>query len=409
MSSQRQQPIPASPTRVAAAAVAEFSEGQGVTWTGTWATALQPIDASNRPPAPGLSHNTLRQVVYVSIGGTRLRAHFSNAYGESPLEVIGAELAHTISNDTVDPATTRGLRFCGLSSVTIPAGAVVSSDPFEFSLAPQSQVTVTIAFGDTPSQLSGHPGSRTTSYVALGDATGARSFASPLRVEHWYFLAGIDVLGSGVGGAVVTLGDSITDGRGSTTDGNDRWPDNLARRLRANLATSSVAVLNQGIGGNAVLTGGLGPTASVRFLRDVLEPSGVRWAIVLHGVNDIGNARSLAVADELIDAYRRFVAAGRARRVRIYGAPILPFAGSQYDTPEHEAARQKVNAWIRAPHNFDAVIDLDAAVRDPAAPAALLPAYDSGDHLHLSPAGYARMADAIDLTLFAAGDQRAAR
>jgi lysophospholipase L1-like esterase len=259
---------------------------------------------------------------------------------------------------------------------------------------------VTIAFGSTPSDVTGHPGSRATSYIATGNAVAAASLSSPVSTEHWYYVTGIDVEAPSTSRAVVTLGDSITDGRGSTTDMNNRWPDNLSRRLRANAATAAVGVLNQGIGGNAVVTGGLGPTAVSRFQRDVLDQAGVRWVIVLHGVNDIGGASSQAVAQSLITAYQGFVTAARARNVRIYGVPILPIGGSSYDSADHEAARQTVNTWIRAAGNFDAVIDLDAAVRDPAAPTRLLAAYDSGDRLHLSPAGYQRMADAIELALF---------
>jgi len=372
----------------------------GMSWVGTWSAAPQLTEPGNLPPEPGLSQNTLRQLIYVSIGGSQLRARFSNEYGNAPLTMNGVQLALSTNGQIIDTATARPLAFAGMGAVTIPAGGTVTSDPLDFPLSPQAKVAVTIAFGSTPSNVTGHPGSRTASFIVPGDAVGAESLAASVRTEHWYYLTGLDVLAGSTSRAVVTLGDSITDGRGSTTDGNNRWPDNLSRRLRENPATAEVAVLNQGIGGNAVLSGGLGPTAVSRFQRDVLDQSGVRWVIVLHGVNDIGSAASEAVAQNLIGAYEQLIAAARAQGVGVYGVPILPFAGSQYDTPTHEAARQTVNAWIRAPGNFDAVIDLDAAVQDPANPAALLPAYDSGDHLHLSPAGYQRMADAIDLALF---------
>jgi lysophospholipase L1-like esterase len=372
----------------------------GATWVGTWATAPQLTEMSNLPPAPGLTNNTLRQIVYVSIGGSRLRLRFSNAYGNAPLTMSSVHLAASTSTHSINMATDRALAFSGMPSVTVPAGATVVSDPLDFALTAQTKVAVTIAFGSTPSDVTGHPGSRTTSYIATGNAVAAASLSSPVSTEHWYYVTGIDVEAPSTSRAVVTLGDSITDGRGSTTDMNNRWPDNLSRRLRANAPTAGVAVLNQGIGGNAVVTGGLGPTAVSRFQRDVLDQAGVRWAIVLHGVNDIGGASSQAVAQSLITAYQGFVTAARARSVRIYGVPILPIGGSSYDSADHEAARQTVNTWIRAAGNFDAVIDLDAAVRDPANPTRLLAAYDSGDRLHLSPAGYQRMADAIDLALF---------
>jgi lysophospholipase L1-like esterase len=193
------------------------------------------------------------------------------------------------------------------------------------------------------------------------------------------------------------LGDSITDGRGSTTNGNDRWPDALAERLKANAATARIGVLNQGIGGNAVLAGGLGPTAVARFEADVLKQSGVRYVIVFEGVNDIGASESAA---NLISAYQQFVGKARAANVRIFGATILPFKGHSHYSEPHEAARVAVNAWIRTAGNFDAVIDLDATARDPQKADTLLPAYDSGDHLHLTPAGYKQLANAVDLQLF---------
>ena len=334
-------------------------------WVGTWGTAPQLTEMTNLPPAPGLTNNTLRQIGYVSIGGSRVRVRFSNAYGNSPLTMSAVHLANSTSTHSIDAASDRALTFSGMPSVTVPAGGTIISDPLDYPLTAQTKVAITIAFGATPSNVTGHPGSRTTSYIATGNAVAAASLTSPVSTEHWYYVTGIDVEAPATSRAVVTLGDSITDGRGSTTDGNNRWPDNLSRRLRANAATAGVAVLNQGIGGNAVVTGGLGPTAVSRFERDVLEQSGVRWVIVLHGVNDIGGATGQTVAQSLITAYQGFVTAARARGVRIYGVPILPIGGSSYDSADHEMARQTVNTWIRTPGNFDAVIDLDAAVRDP--------------------------------------------
>jgi lysophospholipase L1-like esterase len=371
----------------------------GSGWVGTWATAPQLSETANLPPAPGLSNNTLRQIVYVSIGGSRVRVKLSNAYGKAPLVVSAVHLANSMSTHAIVAASDKALTFSGMPNVTVAAGATATSDPLDYTLAAQTKVAITIAFGSTPADVTGHPGSRTTSFIQTGNAVSAASFAAPVTTEHWYYITGIDVEAPATSRAVVTLGDSITDGRGSTTDGNNRWPDNLSRRLRMNAATAGVAVLNQGIGGNAVVTGGLGPTGASRFERDVLDQAGVRWVIVLHGVNDIGESTS-AVAQSLIAGYQGFVTAARARGVRIYGVPILPFAGSQYDSAAHEMDRQTVNTWIRTPGNVDAVIDLEMAVRDPASPTRLLGSYDSGDHLHLNVAGYQRMADAIDLALF---------
>jgi lysophospholipase L1-like esterase len=371
-------------------------------WVGTWGCAPQLVEPANLPPAPGLSNNTLRQVVHVSIGGDLLRLKFSNNFGTSPVTMNSVHLAVSEGDSTIDPATDRHLTFTHKPSITIPAGQSIASDPLFYHLAPLANMVITIYFGATSADVTGHPGSRTTSYIQAGDAVTATSLPTAATTAHWYIITGMDVLASGSSGAVVTLGDSITDGRGTTTDGNNRWPDDLARRLQADPRTSKVAVLNEGIGGNNVLSGGLGPAAVDRFDRDVLDQSGARWLIILEGVNDIGTSTgdSQTVAENLIAAYKLFIAKAHAHHILVYGVPILPFEGSQYTGDAHEAARQTVNSWIRTSGKFDAVIDMDAAVRDPANPAALLSAYDSGDHLHLNPAGYQKMADTINLALF---------
>jgi len=233
--------------------------------------------------------------------------------------------------------------------------------------------------------------------TAIGNAVTAKEMASAARTDHWYNLSAVDLWLDDSYACIVTLGDSITDGRGSTTNKNNRWPDNLARRLQENPSTAKIGVLNQGIGGNTIVAGGLGPTALKRFDRDVLEPNGVRWLIILEGVNDIGNSRNPGIAEQVIAAYEEFIEKAHAKNIKVYGVPILPFMGSQY---RNEAARQTINEWIRTSGKFDAVIDLDEAVRDPDNPSRLLREYDSGDHLHLSVAGLQKMADAIDLDLF---------
>lgn len=369
-------------------------------WVGTWVTAQQLTETRNNPPEPGLSNNTLRQVVHVTLGGSKLRVQFSNAYGSGPVTINAAHLAVSKGGSAIDPATDKALTFKGASSVTIQAKEVVYSDTIDFNVKPLSNLAVTICFWKTSADVTGHPGSRTTSYIQTGDAVTAADMNSAVTTDHWYILSGIDLWLDDSYACVVTLGDSITDGRGSTTNGNDRWPDNLARRLQANANTAKIGVLNQGIGGNAVLTGGLGPTALERFKHDVAGQNGVRWVIILEGVNDIGGSKDSKVANDLIAAYERFINEAYSQKILVYGVPTLPFGGSQYDSEEHEAARQTVNKWIRTSGKFDAVIDLDAAVRDPANPNKLLPAYDSGDHLHLNVAGYQKMAEAIDLSLF---------
>jgi lysophospholipase L1-like esterase len=297
--------------------------------------------------------------------------------------------------------------------VTIPEGALFVSDPLDFDLPPLSDLAVTVYLRGAPADVTGHPGSRTTSYLQPGDAVSAADLATAVRVDHWYFVNGIDVRASSVAGAIAILGDSITDGRGSTTNGNDRWPDNLARRLQSGKGTAEVAVLNHGIGGNRLLRDGLGPNALSRFDRDVLAQPGVRWLIVLEGINDIGTrvsararGESAATAEDIIGAYEQIIARARAHDIRVYGATLLPFEGfASYFTPDAEADRQTVNRWIRTSGRFDAVIDFDAATRDPEKPSRLSTAVDGGDHLHPSAAGYRSMADCADLALFATPEE----
>jgi lysophospholipase L1-like esterase len=370
-------------------------------WLGTWTSSQQLTEPRNMPPAP-LAHSTLRQIIHVSLGGLRIRVVLSNLFGDGPVAIGAARVARSLGGSAIEPASEHRLTFGGADSVTIAAGKAITSDPLDFQVAPLSNLAVTLRIGDAPSALTGHPGSRTTSYIKAGDWVSAPDLADAATTEHWYLLANLDVVAEG--SAVVTLGNSITDGHGAGTNRDDRWPDNLARRLQADPRTAHVAVLNAGIGGNCILKDCLGPAALARYARDVLDESGVRWVIVLEGVNDIGGSRSPAAADSvatgLIAAYRRMITSAHARGLRIYGATILPFGGSFYDGPGHEEARQRVNKWIRTSGAFNAVVDFDAVMRDPSQPARLLPRADSGDHLHPGEEGYRMMADAIDLGLF---------
>jgi len=312
--------------------------------------------------------------------------------------------AGSAGNGEINPATDKPLVFRGAPSVEIPPGEAILSDPCDFDLPALTNVAVSIFFGNiSATTINGHPGSRTTSFILAANVVKAANMAGAAKTAHWYIITGVEVLADHLSKSVVTLGDSITDGRGSTTDGNDRWPDNLARRLATNAPTAGVAVVNMGIGGNAIF-GGLGPAAVARFDRDVLNQSGARWLILFEGVNDIGGATDSvypALATNLISAYTQFANKAHAHNLRAYGATITPFGGNSYYTTAHEAARQTVNAWFRTNTVYDGLIDFDAIARDPVTLTNLLPAYDTGDHLHLNPTGYQAMANAIDLNLFA--------
>jgi lysophospholipase L1-like esterase len=374
-------------------------------WVTTWGCGPQLTEPGNLPPAP-LANSTLRQFVRTTLGGKLIRVRLSNAYGTNAVTVSSAHVAlasGALGTGNITTATDKALTFRGAPAAVIPPGEVVLSDPLEFTLPSITNVAISICFGNiSATTINGHPGSRTTSFIIPSNVVSAATMPGASSTAHWYIITGIEVLADSSSKAVVVLGDSITDGRGSTTDGNDRWPDNLARRLSTNAATAGATVVNMGIGGNAIF-GGLGPAAVNRFDRDVLNQSGARWLIVFEGVNDIGGASdsgSPALATNLIAAYTQFANKAHARSLRAYSATITPFGGNGYYTAAREAARQTVNTWFRTNTLYDTVIDFDAVVRDPVTLTNLLSTYDTGDHLHLNPTGYRAMADAIGLNLF---------
>jgi lysophospholipase L1-like esterase len=360
-----------------------------------------------------LSDVTLRQVVHLSIGGEVLRVHLSNVFGTAPLHFTSVHMARPTSaaSAQIDTSTDRALTFSGRADVGIPAGAEYISDPIAFAAGAQSNLVITFHIDGPVAGETSHPGSRTTSYLVHGDHVADAELRGAIAFNHWFNIGGVDVSAPPGAAAIVALGDSITDGRGSTTNGNDRWTDDLARRLLEEMPARLLSVLNAGIGGNRVLADGLGPNALARFDRDVLAQPGIRYLIVLEGVNDIGTfgqeasqpqSAHEALVHRIVGAYEQMVLRAHAHGIRVFGGTLTPFGGSTYCKagPVSEADREAVNRWIRTPGHFDTVIDFDKALRDPNRPEQLRPAYDSGDHLHPSPAGYRAMAAAVPLMDF---------
>lgn len=382
-------------------------------WIATWGASQQIPEPQNTLPSADLNDTTLRQIVHLSAGGSQLRVHLSNVFGTEPLHLTSVHIARPLAPDSsaIDPQSDRALTFAGAVDVTVPAGAEFVSDPIAFTVPALSDLAVSFHLDAAPARETSHPGSRATSWYAHGDAASAPTLLNPSKVDHWFQLSEIDVDAAPGAASIVALGDSITDGHAATTNGNDRWTDILAARLQHSPSTRTVGVSNQGIGGNHLLTDGLGPNALARFDRDVLAPAGVRWVILLEGVNDLGGLtrdgevpveKHAALVQRILAAYQQIIARAHAHGLNVFGATITPYVGSDYyhPGPLSEADRQTINAWIRASGHFDVVIDFDQVVRDPLHPDRLLPAYDSGDHLHPSPAGYKAMGESVPLSLF---------
>jgi lysophospholipase L1-like esterase len=414
-------------------------------WVGTWATALigrpqmppmpgppapapfmrnacqAPAPAANppaQPPAgttfgpPPFTHftnQTLRQIVRASVGGSRVRVVLSNAFGGAPFTIGAAYIALRDKEDAIQAGGGHALTFSGRPTVTIPTMGIVYSDPVTLPVPALSDLAIDLYLPgttNTASTLTMHTSSFQTTYVSeTGNHAGAAKFPTVATVRSWFLLSRVEVVAADTSGAIVTFGDSITDGAASTPETNSRWPDVLARRLLAAPTPLKMAVLNAGIGGNRVLsegTYGSGINALARFEIDALSHPGVTHIIVMEGINDIGNARqnSTPTAEDLIAAHKQLITRAHARGVKIIGATLTPFWGAGYYTEVGEAKRQALNNWIRTGKAYDGIIDFDKATSDPSDPKKLLAAYDSCDHLHPSDAGYKAMADAIDLNLF---------
>ena len=361
-------------------------------WVGTWAAAAEFTGKGDMPASP-LTNRSLREVVKVSVGADCLRLRLSNEFSKEPVEIKAVFIADALDSCDIVRKTARYLSFGGKRSVTILPGQCVVSDVCAYALKPLQRLAVTINYGSTPVNATSHRGSRTTSYIISGEAKPKTSFAVSERVDHWYSIAAIDVPRKGQE-CIAVIGNSITDGRGSTTNLQNRWPDVMSEALGK--AGFTCGVLNLGIGGNCVLAGGLSEPAVKRFDRDILGQKGVTKLILFEGVNDIGgaNGRSERVAHDLVEAYKQFIQKAHERGIKVYVATITPFGKSFYDGGNlfKEACRQTVNQWMRTSSEVDGVIDFDALMRDPDAPNQLRQSLQE-DWLHPNANGYKAMGE----------------
>ncbi len=378
-------------------------------WVATWgASPVAPLPANTTNP--GFTNQTVRLVVHTSLGGSEVRVRLSNAFGTESLVVGAAHIALRSMNAGIVSGTDRPLSFGGSGSVTIPPGALMVSDSAKLDVPPLSDLAVSLYLPGPTGQATWHATALTTNYVSRpGDFTGAADMPVDHTVTSWFYLTDVEVKASKETFALVTFGDSITDGTRSTPDTNHRWPNFLAERLSQHHVRFSV--VDEGIAGNRVLHDFVGPNALARFDRDVLTQAGVGYVTVLLGINDIGDisrvlagptglAPQPASADQIIAGHLQMITRAHQQGLKIVGCTLTPFEGAAYFTPEGETKREAVNKFIRTGGAYDGVVDFDAVIRDPGHPARFLPAYDSGDHLHPNDAGYKAMADAIDLSLF---------
>ncbi|TVY81283.1 hypothetical protein LSUE1_G004036 [Lachnellula suecica] len=395
-------------------------------WIPTWGNMPQLTESANLPSPPFnvtgevFGDSTIRQTIHTSIAGSQIRLQFSNAFGIYDLPITAVTVAlpanGSAGTNAINTKTLKPVTFSGSSNYTIPGGALVVSDPIDMAVAAQSILTITmyLADGQQSNLITSHPGSRTTSYWTDGNQVSAASLTGSTLTNgaHWYFLTSVEVSAPSSSRAFVIVGDSITDGRGSDTDKNNRWPDLVLAKMQKNRGTSNIAVINKAAGGNRILYDGLGPNALGRIDRDVLAQPGLTYAMIFEGVNDIGTASNDTasqknVGDRIIAAYKQIALRLEAFDVPFFAATITPFSAPNgnvalqpYTDPTREAMRQRVNSFIRSSGLFDSVVDFDAILRNSTHPNQLQDQYNSGDYLHPNVKGYQLLADKFPLNIF---------
>jgi lysophospholipase L1-like esterase len=381
-------------------------------WVAAWGTAQQlappprAIPSAITPPAK-VERQTVRMIARPTVSGSALRVALSNSFGHAQVRIDAAHVARHVAGGAIDPASDRSLTFGGRPWVVLPPGAQVYSDPVPFDVAAQADLAVSLYLEADSGQTTAHPIGLRTAWLAPGNQVSAQRLNEASTFRSYLWLAGIDVRAGPGAASIVAFGDSITDGFSTTPDADMAWPSILARRLAAQPGQPPRAVINMGISGNRILREGAGSSALARFDRDVLSRPGVRWVLLLEGINDIGflafagnDPTEQLTVEDIIAGYRMLIERARLHGLRIIGGTLMPFEGVPTYSEAAERMREQVNQWIRTSGAFDAVVDFDAVTRDPAAPTRLRAAYDSGDHIHPNDAGNQAMAEAIDLALF---------
>ena len=366
-------------------------------WVSTWASAQLAAGTNETPINPPLKENTLRQQIRVNIGGDKIRLTLSNEYGSIPAQFESVHIAHLVNagENAIDTSTDTAVTFNGgETSFDIPVGQTLTSDEIDFSFEALDDLAITIKFGKfAGSTPTSHTGARCSTWIISGDHVTDEAFEAEEVMTSWYFISELDVWAKAGSGTIVLLGDSITDGYGTTPNQFERWSDELTRQLQANPDTAHLTVANEGIGGNSVF-GGLGTAARLRFERDVLNVAGVRYCVLLIGINDIGYANE-DISESIITEYKSMIDQCHERGIKIYAGTILPVGGNSYYSELHDQIRVTLNDWMKSKDaKFDGVIDFDAELADPADPSRLLPEY-SNDNLHPSIAGYKRMGEFV--------------